>query len=761
LYRAGRYNLNEGLHLKTKLILAILLSSLFIRAIDGYLCEGATIKPSPNYLVILVHGIAENIDIFESDESGYLKPYLENSLNLPGYVYSYDFVDNVGSNVDAADELGNQMIPQAINDFKAWYAGKNHISVSKVPQSVIPQKVVLIAKSMGGLASRVYLTSDYYHDDVKKLITLDTPHLGSDAVVYKRLSWAPDTLTANGVYFTAGIGYIIYRMATKQPLWSDIYFYGALYAGVLSPAVIQPTLNNYVTKWKDPGCKELDSEGDFIKQLKGADILPNKAPIEYRLVSAHGFPSPDREGINNFHLLRGVPLINAIATPFDSRYWQLPTTQAKVISVVAAVPISGGTFVKDGSIVVDIDSAYGRGVKLFSQNTKRYDYLFQNDEMEKFFNEKVYQDYEYVLAAHAMTGFNQALNLMYLIPVADMGVHIANNLGPEINFGTVKYGRKDDENSLAYNMLAHHHLIEKVYSEGSPNIIDQALFDTPMATVTHLDTDVSTDEYNMTQKIVHTGVVQPVAILNTSEASDNPPYAADRSVSLIFNEGTTSEVEKYTSSMLVKVPVTQISGVIHDFKPLMLESFQISENFAAWQEFAPNTRAQKTDDKGFKYIECDVIKFHLKLDEWGRYTISGLNFAEGQNLIAFKLRNRAKYSSNQVCKVIQNTIPMQPSKFMPEQNYMTNNVYQKVGIEFNKSTYYEDAIGYINILSFMVDGQELSSEASISSVLLNPYHPVASVEYIPKEPLSDGEHSIVVNAKSDVGVSQAMLEISG
>lgn len=719
-------------------------------------CYGveSVIKPSPNYLVILVHGIAETSDIFDDDGSGHLKPYLEDSLSLPGYVYAYDFNDNKGSNVVAADELGNQFIPRALNDFKAWYASKNHIAVNDIPQNVIPQKVVLIAKSEGGLASRVYLTSNYYHDNVRKLITLDTPHLGSDAVTYKKLLYTPENVAMTMAYAGVGLGYIILQMQAHTASFADIYFDGAIFAGIVSPTE-QFILKDFVAKWGDPALDEMDPEGDFIKHLKGAEVLPNKSPIEYRLVSAHGFPSPDIEGIKSFYLLKGIPLINAIATPFDSRYWDLPTTQAKVESVAAAVAISGGTFTKDGSIVVDIDSAYGHGVSLFSQNTKRYDYLFYNEPVEEFLNVQINNEYNDIHAVQALSGFNPALNCLDLIPIADMGSVIATNLGTAIDIGTIKIGG-EKEDSLIYNAFAHHHLVEKVYSEGSPNIIDQCLFDTPMATVTHLDTDVSTEEYNISQKIVHTGTIQPVEILNTSEASDTPPYAADRSVSLIFNEGTTNEVEKYTSSMLVKAPVTQISGVIHDFKPLMLQSFQISENFAAWQEFHPNTCSTHTDPQGFKYIDVDANKFHLHMDEWGKYTISGLNFAEGQNLIGFKLTNRAKYSSNQVLKVIQNTIPMQASKYQPESNFMTNNVYQPISVEFNKSTYYEDEAGKIQIVSFEVDGTPMLSNANITSEIDGAYHPYARVNYTPKTPLSDGEHAIVVSAKSDVGVSQAI-----
>lgn len=37
---------------------------------------------------------------------------------------------------------------------------------------------------MGGLAARYYVTSDFYQNDVQRIITLDTPHAGFDLAVY-------------------------------------------------------------------------------------------------------------------------------------------------------------------------------------------------------------------------------------------------------------------------------------------------------------------------------------------------------------------------------------------------------------------------------------------------------------------------------------------------------------------------------------------------------------------------------------------------
>ena len=86
------------------------------------------------------------------------------------------------------------------------------------------------------------------------------------------------------------------------------------------------------------------------------------------------------------------------------------------------------------------------------------------------------QDYRELLEANALIGFNPSFNLMYLIPALEVGAY---------------FGRDD---GIYYNACAHHHIVDKVYSEGSPNIFDLALFHTPMATVTHLDTYVDTGE---------------------------------------------------------------------------------------------------------------------------------------------------------------------------------------------------------------------------------------------------------------------------
>jgi len=161
-------------------------------------CEKAgQMKSHPNYLFILVAGIGGEKGDFGDNTDG-LNGYLVRSLGLGGNVFSYDFTDNLQSCEDNAEELGNRNYsnPQAgMNDMcwiekaKADYASiKNYSSFEAIPYEKRPGKIIIITHSLGGVGCRYYLTSDYYQDDVKKLITIDSPHLGADGFTwYERI----------------------------------------------------------------------------------------------------------------------------------------------------------------------------------------------------------------------------------------------------------------------------------------------------------------------------------------------------------------------------------------------------------------------------------------------------------------------------------------------------------------------------------------------------------------------------------------------
>ena len=92
--------------------------------------------------------------------------------------------------------------------------------------------------------------------------------------------------------------------------------------------------------------------------------------------------------------------------------------------------------------------------------------------------------------------------------------------------------------------------------------------------------------------------------------------------------------KKWVSAVTVKEAPTAVKGVINTFLPKKLKQFQYSENFAAWKNVG-------------------------EVDRWGNFTLTGLNLAEGQNVIAFKAESWTGNKSNQHLKIILNTIKEQ------------------------------------------------------------------------------------------------------
>lgn len=70
----------------------------------------------------------------------------------------------------------------AQKDWELWYKLRN--STTTVDENEKPRKYILVAHSMGGLTTRDYITGPFYKGDVDKLITLDSPHEGSEIANY-------------------------------------------------------------------------------------------------------------------------------------------------------------------------------------------------------------------------------------------------------------------------------------------------------------------------------------------------------------------------------------------------------------------------------------------------------------------------------------------------------------------------------------------------------------------------------------------------
>lgn len=67
------------------------------------------------------------------------------------------------------------------NKYRITKRGINHILQQLIQQGVLVQKVDVVSHSMGGVLTRTYLQSDYYDNDIHRMITMATPHSGTQS----------------------------------------------------------------------------------------------------------------------------------------------------------------------------------------------------------------------------------------------------------------------------------------------------------------------------------------------------------------------------------------------------------------------------------------------------------------------------------------------------------------------------------------------------------------------------------------------------
>ncbi|OGC13706.1 hypothetical protein A3D23_03210 [candidate division WOR-1 bacterium RIFCSPHIGHO2_02_FULL_53_26] len=144
-----------------------------------------------------------------------------------------------------------------------------------------------------------------------------------------------------------------------------------------------------------------------------------------------------------------------------------------------------------------------------------------------------------------------------------------------------------------------------------------------------------------------------------------------------------------------------------------------------------------------------------EVDEWGNFTIKDLHFAEGSNVLAFDAESWIGNSVNKQFRVTANTIPQFVKGNVPELGASTNNVFQTISVEANKASYSADPSERIVVTSFLVDGIERTAEANVVSSQ-DTYAARARAQWTPTEPLSPGTHEVLVKFQSNVGVSQAI-----
>jgi len=175
-----------------------------------------------------------------------------------------------------------------------------------------PSRNILIAHSMGGVASREYVQGDFYNDDVDKVITLDSPHKGTYSLegLLDIKNWYSIPILEASMQSLSWMGiWTVLTAMKKSPTmdWQSIIFIAELMgilngANAITDAIVDFKLG-YDYEKTDPLVSYIRPGSDALQKLNSkpySDNLPMMRILsseggltfgsnaEYRLLTASG-----------------------------------------------------------------------------------------------------------------------------------------------------------------------------------------------------------------------------------------------------------------------------------------------------------------------------------------------------------------------------------------------------------------------------------------------------------------------------------------
>jgi len=523
-----------------------------------------------------------------------------------------------------------------------------------------------------------------------------------------------------------GLGLALMAAYTGMPDELVIYLSTSTAFSLLGRTFVDQLLQTAITGQypAQPSVQDMALNSEFLNNLNSKRLELSNDMIKVRAIATEGVPTPGGYQFSATRYVFGLDTLNMLVT---SNYWnEIPDT-SKILAIwltlCFGVPVD-----RNGDFMVAKNSQLGYDV--FSQDPK-FDYksyLMKMEEQNSGLRDGITA---VVLTASVIGAFDKNLRFISLL------------LG-----GAILVGRTIDSLKGSEFLAAHGKCLRKVYET---KLIDHALEDiitvggnsstkeSIKSGISALSVGTSTSSFpapsqtftllsNKNKDGSDAGAYHTITIEAISESNNHL-----QSAPIYFNgpplpDGLrrTSE-KKWISGVTVKEAPTAIKGVINTFLPKKIKSFEYSENFAAWKPTG-------------------------SVDEWGNFTVKDLNFAEGQNVIAFRAESWIGNKMNQILNITLNTIPCLPSKFYPAPNSYTNNPKQKVGAEFTKSKYAEKSAGF-RVLTCEIDGISVPYAITTGE---STYTEWCKIETEPAEPLADGEHRVLIRVQTEVGISQAL-----
>ena len=672
------------------------------------------IDNAKNYIILLVHGTGDDSNCF-GNVYDYLNKSVDNGgLGLNGYVYKYAFSDKFGSIKTWAKELRG-WLEKAKNDF-------SHNSINK--DKATPNDFILICHSAGGLAARYYVMGKdengqpFYTGGVKKIITIDTPHTGSQAG--EAVIWAEKNEIERFAvpWFMLGLSAFPFDKGTQSFLVSNAVL------SLASQSLDMAAFGLMDRHSHQPIVKEQAPDSSFLNELNNIDSPPGttEAPI-YSLIVGRGVPTPsmDKQTImmlDNAILFARLTssLSNIASNGKQSNY------EEKLMSMNLTL-LTGYPFFEDGDLISSVDSQKGFGIKSLS-SASIYEHEFRSPSISLL-----------------ISVVDTALITSYFLP-GPAAYMIALSAG-------LSCGLCDDARQylFAHNAMKDYAIIEHpvkyasfeglqgpssfVQDINEPTMLEQALFELPVA---GSSTKISLSQAGL---ILSTNLTKEGSEIKTlSDYHAITIEAMKESNTLNSLPIVIEGKDKYVQSVTVKEAPTKITGVLRDFMPQKMQYFQYSENFSVWKD----------------------IKI---LDEWGNFEITGLKFGEGQNVIAFRGENKVGYTSNQQLLITLNTIPMQASEFYPTPGIYTNNPQPTVKFKEGKASYSSASVVSISLKTakLICGSIEVDITADMKTKIGGgAYDKHMEVEYTPLNRLDDGHYVLIAVFESNIGSNQVVTD---
>ena len=490
--------------------------------------------------------------------------------------------------------------------------------------------------------------------------------------------------------------------------------------------------------------------GEVVHELKNVTKSPGKQEPMYSIVYGTGLPSLSIS--DSLQMVVGGLVKGSLNSSFGDGFanWGLMTSprfqslnaSGKLMNYV----FSGAgmlAYTADGDLPVPAWSARGENTKAM-KNARRYEYRFSAKSIEDFQSKTMLP----------MMAAADGLACMLAMPPFNVPLDVGMPALRTAVLSSVIWNFTSNLEEYSQYLQAHGDVVAQ------RQLITPALEEAPVI-------DLSDTDYLSRQNIKWSGVygvTRNAAVV--SQNKDLRPFLilGDRygvglpSLNVEPNpdgaEITLFNGQKIKGSvMTLSDDEIMIRGVVKELLPHQLQTFEYSNNFSGW----------------------DSLKTTLKPD--GRFELGPIPLAEGHNVIAFRAKNRAGYTSNQILKILKTGITLQPvlDEVFPVEGSVTRNPRPRIALVYQNMKYTDlaegvarrdvpgdpinttagnkivadslmiaKAVGSESVTGAMVT-PELINLATQTQVLRNKLNRL-EVSYLPTRNLDDGVYQVTVKA---------------